>query len=348
MRVVTVVGARPQFVKAAPVGRELRRVAEEFLLHTGQHYDQEMSQAFFGELGIPEPDLDLGVGSGSHGRQTARMLEGIEGVLAEQAPDWVVVYGDTNSTLAGVLAAAKAGIPVAHVEAGLRSFRRDMPEEINRVVADHLARLLLCPTETAVGNLAREGITEGVELVGDVMADALEGIRPCLSPERAARWGGEPPYLVATVHRAENVDDPERLRTVLEVLGSCPLPVVLPVHPRTREAVDRLGWSWPANVRAVPPVGYADMLSLAAHAEAVLTDSGGLQKEAVALGTRCLTLREETEWPETLEGGWNTVVGLDPDRVKEALASPAPEGAPGWFRPGAARAVVEALGRAGR
>lgn len=325
-RILTVVGARPQFIKAAPVSRALRRIADEYLVHTGQHYDQQMSAVFFAELDIPRPDVDLEVGSGSHGAQTGRMLERVEEVLLEQRPDLVLVYGDTNSTLAGALAAAKLDLPVAHVEAGLRSFRRDMPEEVNRVLTDHLSRVLFCPTETAVGHLRREGIEEGVALVGDVMVDALESVRPRLGPAAAERLGVASPYLVVTLHRAETVDHPHRLRAALDLLAALPHPVVFPVHPRTAAAMRRAGYRWPERVVAVSPLGYLDMLSLVAGAEAVLTDSGGLQKETVLLGVRCLTLRKETEWPETLAGGWNTLVGLDTGRALTALAAPPPQG----------------------
>lgn len=327
MKIVSVVGARPQFIKAAPVSRAFSALgAQEVLLHTGQHYDDAMSRIFFDELGLPLPDINLEVGSASHGVQTARMLEGVERVLLVESPDCLVVYGDTNSTLAGALAAAKLGIPVAHVEAGLRSGRRDMPEEINRVVTDHLADLLLCPTATAVEHLAREGISQGVHLVGDVMVDSLEAIRPRLRPDTAVRLGVSGSYFVATLHRAENVDTREGLQDALRALAAVPGPVLLPLHPRTAASMRRFGLKFPSNVHMTEPIGYLEMLSLVAHAEAVLTDSGGLQKEAVLLGTRCLTLRNETEWPETLEGGWNTIVGLNHRRVEEVLAGSAPTG----------------------
>ncbi len=335
MKIVSVVGARPQFIKAAPVSRALQAAGvHEVLVHTGQHYDDTMSRVFFNELDLPFPDINLGVGSGSHGGQTARMLEGVEQVLVDGRPDLLVVYGDTNSTLAGALAAAKLHIPVAHVEAGLRSGRRDMPEEINRIVADHLADLLLCPTATAMDHLTREGINRGVHLVGDVMVDSLETIRSRLRPDAATHLGVSGSYFVATLHRAENVDTKERLRAALEVLSAVPGPVILPLHPRTAGSVSRFGLSFPENVHVTEPVGYLDMLSLVAHADAVLTDSGGLQKEAVLLGTRCLTLRDETEWPETLEGAWNTVVGLDLRLVEEVLAGPAPTGEVSGFGDG--------------
>jgi UDP-GlcNAc3NAcA epimerase len=327
VKAISVIGARPQFVKAAPVSRALRALdVEETLLHTGQHYDDSMSKVFFDELQLPPPDINLEVGSGSHGSQTARMLDRIEQVLLENRPDWVIVYGDTNSTLAGALAAAKLNIPVGHVEAGLRSFRRGMPEEINRVLTDHVSDLLFCPTTTAVEHLSSEGITKGVELVGDVMVDSLDAIRPRLHSDVAADLGVSSVYYVATLHRAENVDDPDRVRRALNVLAVTDGPVLLPLHPRTAASLSRFAMTVPPNVRTIRPVGYVDMLSLVAGAEAVLTDSGGLQKEAVLLGTRCLTLRDETEWPETLAGGWNTVVGLDVELAASVLSGPRPTG----------------------
>lgn len=345
MRIVTVVGARPQFIKAAPVSRCLSSVGEEVLVHTGQHYDVGMSKVFFEELGIPEPAVNLGVGSGSHGAQTARMLEGLETVITRAAPDLVLVYGDTNSTLAGALAAAKLHIPVAHVEAGLRSFNRRMPEEINRVVADHVADHLFCPTETSVRHLHNEGIFRGVELVGDVMVDALQMVQDRLSLDRVVALGVEPPYYAATLHRAENIDDPDRLRSALRVLAMVPGSVVIPVHPRTQRAMEVHEFRWPDNVQPLPPVGYVDMLSLLRYAEALLTDSGGLQKESVLLGTPCITLRSETEWVETVEAGMNVVVDLDMDKAVEALrdTNASASDVARIFPPGASQRIAEAL-----
>lgn len=341
--ILAVVGARPQFIKAAPVSRAVREVASEYLVHTGQHYDDGMSRAFFEELRIPEPDLNLAIGSATHGAQTGRMLEAIESVILEQSPDLVLVYGDTNSTLAGALAAAKTGVPVAHVEAGLRSYRRDMPEEVNRVLTDHVSDLLFCPTANALDCLAREGITSGVQVVGDVMVDALEAVRAHLRPV-APDLGVEGKYYAATLHRAENVDRPDTLGAALNVLAAMPLPVLIPVHPRTKAAMESAGLAWPSNVVATDPVGYTDMLSLVANAEATLTDSGGLQKESVLLGTRCLTLRSETEWPETLEGGWNTVVGLDREAALEAIGQPTPMGTIDAFGDGrAAERIADSI-----
>jgi UDP-N-acetylglucosamine 2-epimerase len=324
-QIVTVVGARPQFVKAAAVSGPLRARCRELLVHTGQHYDDEMSKVFFDELGLPRPDYDLGVGSGTHAEQTARMLERLEPVLAAARPDWVVVYGDTNSTLAGALAAAKLDLPVAHVEAGLRSYDRAMPEEINRVVADHLAALLLCPTPTGVENLRREGVTEGVHLVGDVMRDALERFLPAARP-RFAAWrsrGLEPGgFGLVTVHRAGNTDRPEALAAIVEALEGLEEPAVFPVHPRTEAALKRDG-AWARlgarpGLHVVPPLGYLEFLGLLAHARWVATDSGGVQKEAYLLGVPCLTLRDRTEWVETLAEGWNTLLGDDVRRLGAA------------------------------
>ncbi len=321
-KVLTVVGARPQFIKAAPVSRLLRQRASEYLVHTGQHYDPEMSAVFFDELGIPQPDVNLDVGSGRHGAQTGAMLSGIEKEIIGQSPDWVLVYGDTNSTLAGALAAAKLQVPVAHVEAGLRSGRRDMPEEINRILTDHAADLLLAPTDTAMTHLANEGLQDRASLVGDVMVDALRNVRQRLDGQVGVSFGVDGPFLAATLHRAETVDDRSRLEAALRLLAGLELPVILPVHPRTSSAMQRHRLVWPDNVIAIEPVGYRTMMSLVAAADAVLTDSGGLQKEAVLLGTRCVTLRPETEWPETLVDGWNTCVDLDLEAAKVALQSP--------------------------
>lgn len=319
-RVLTVVGARPQFVKAAPLSRALRERVDEILVHTGQHYDHDMSQGFFDELGIPAPDRHLGIGSGGHGRMTGRMLEALEDVLAEVRPDMVIVLGDTNSTLAGALAAAKLGLPVAHVEAGLRSFDRRMPEEINRVLTDHVSNLLFCPTEAAVLNLKREGITKGVHRVGDVMMDAVfqnlaraqaSGTRPTDRPRHS--------YFLATIHRAENTDDPARLQAILETLGKLGAPTLLPLHPRTRKRMEEIGLGTARNVELLPPAPYSSLLLLLDGARAVLTDSGGIQKEAFILGTPCVTLRESTEWVETVEAGANRLAGADPGRILRAV-----------------------------
>ena len=313
MKILSVVGARPQFVKCAPVSREVRKVHEEVLVHTGQHYDYGLSEVFFRDLDIPAPDYHLGIGSGSHGVQTGRMLAAIEDVLVKEEPGVVLVYGDTNSTLAGALAAAKMHVPVAHVEAGLRSFDRRMPEEVNRVLTDHCSDILFCPTATAVRNLAAEGITAGVHLTGDVMVDAL---RENLSLAKEQSTGpGLSPYFLATIHRAGNTDDPAALRAILEAFSCLEVPVVFPVHPRTRKKLAEYGIVPAANVRLVEPLPYFDMLALLSGARAVLTDSGGVQKEAYILEVPCVTLRENTEWVETVEDGWNVLVGADTDRI---------------------------------
>ncbi len=346
MHIVTVVGARPQFVKAAPLRRALMDAGiRETLVHTGQHYDPEMSAVFFEELGLPDPDANLGTGSGTHAVQTGETMMRLEALLMQgPLPDWLMVYGDTNGTLAGALVAAKLGIPLVHVEAGLRSFNRRMPEEINRVVTDRLAAVLCCPTETSVRNLAAEGIVEGVHLTGDVMLDATRffaeaaGRRAPLSSVTTHSSGA---YYAATVHRAGNTDDPERLAGIFEGLGRLDVPVVVPLHPRTR---DRLaGIAVPENVEVIEPLSYLRMLTLVRSARAVLTDSGGLQKEAVWLGVPCITLREETEWVETLEGGWNRLAGADPARIAEAAGMRPEPPAPGVGEPGAAARIAALL-----
>ncbi len=330
MKFASIVGARPQFIKLAPVSRALRQSHEEILVHTGQHYDDSMSGAFFQELCIPAPDYNLEIGSASHGAQTGRMLAAIEEVLTSEQPDGVIVYGDTNSTLAGALAAVKLNIPVAHVEAGLRSYNRAMPEEINRVLTDHVSSRLFCPTETARGNLEKEGVKDGVLVVGDVMYDALEQMRPLLS-QRAdvllSTLGVTPQsYVLTTIHRASNTDDPERLRSLLATLEDVAWPVVFPVHPRTRAAMSRYGIGHARNVLLLDPVGYLDMLVLERSALKVITDSGGVQREAFILRVPCITLRDETEWLETLEGEWNVLVGGSREQLLEALAAPSPDG----------------------
>jgi UDP-GlcNAc3NAcA epimerase len=334
VRIVTIIGARPQFVKAAAVSRAIRahnaaggHPIREVLVHTGQHYDHGMSQVFFDELGIPKPDYNLGIGSLPHGAQTGRMLESIEQVLQKEAPDWVLVYGDTNSTLAGALAAAKLHIPVAHVEAGLRSFNRRMPEEVNRVLTDHASDLLLAPTETAVANLLHEGLPpERIHRVGDVMYDAAL-YHAAQAEERSdilQRLSLTPEtYVLATVHRAENTDDADRLTGIFEALCAVAteLPVVLPLHPRTRGALQRAGLlaMVEQRCRVIEPVGYLDMIMLEKSARVIATDSGGVQKEAYFYSVPCVTLREETEWVETVEAGWNVLVGADEGRTAEAI-----------------------------
>ncbi|MBE2185001.1 MAG: UDP-N-acetylglucosamine 2-epimerase (non-hydrolyzing) [Anaerolineae bacterium] len=341
MRIVTIIGARPQFIKAAPLSRCIRQQHHEFLIHTGQHYDAGMSDVFFDELNIPKPDVNLGINTPGNSAQVGQMMLALTPILEAQKPDWLLVYGDTNSTLAGALTGALLKIKVAHVEAGLRSYNRDMPEETNRVLSDHVSTMLFCPTETAVANLAREGITANVHLVGDVMVDALlqnraRASRAMLAAEGLQAGG----YFLATIHRAGNTDDPGKLKGILEAFAHfADRPVVLPAHPRLRNALEQSDLMVSPNVRLVPPVGYLDMLGLTQSARLVLTDSGGLQKEAYILGTPCVTLREETEWVETIELGWNRLAGSDRARiiaaVEAALAS-APENHPDVYGDGAA------------
>jgi UDP-GlcNAc3NAcA epimerase len=319
MKTIHVVGARPQFVKAAMVSRALKNRGEEFILHTGQHYSENMSRLFFSELKLPEPDINLEIGSGSHAEQTSGMLLGIDRYLETVQPDWMIVYGDTNSTLAGALAAAKREIPIAHVEAGLRSFNRSMPEEINRLVSDHLSTLLFCPTDQAVENLAQEGITRGVHQVGDVMADSLLVFReiaekksPVLQTLNLEPRG----YALATVHRGGNTDVRENLAAIIDGFSRIDFELIFPMHPRTQKMMAEFGLKIPANLRVIEPVGYLDMLMLESNAECILTDSGGIQKEAYLLGVRCITLREETEWVETVSAGWNCLTGANSNAIK--------------------------------
>ena len=346
MRIVTITGARPQFVKAAVVSRALKEAGvEEVMVHTGQHYDEEMSAVFFDELGIPEPAVNLDVGSGSHAVQTGEIMVRLEEFLMSgPVPDYVLTYGDTNSTIAGALVASKLHMPLAHVEAGLRSFNRSMPEEINRIVTDRLSALLFCPTQTAVDHLRNEGITEGVYLTGDVMLDAtllFAEVAERRRPLADVTEFDDHSYYVATIHRAENTDDPARLAGIFEGLGRIDAPVIVPLHPRTREGLESV--DLPPNVHITPPIGYLSMLSLVSHARGVLTDSGGLQKEAIWLGVPCITLRDETEWVETTQRGWNTIAGADPDRIAAAVAAPPVPPAPEFTEPGAAKRIAAIL-----
>jgi UDP-GlcNAc3NAcA epimerase len=351
VRVLTVVGNRPQFVKAAAVSHRLREVGEEVLVHTGQHYDEELSAVFFGELGLPRPEHQLALGGGSNTAQTARMLDALEPLLAAERPDLLLVYGDTNSTLAGALAGAQARVPVAHVEAGMRSFDRSMPEELNRVLTDHAADLLLCSTERAAENLRAERVAGRIEVVGDVMVD----IALLLGPRAAARTtvldahGVEPGrFLLVTAHRAGNVDDPARLERLVALLEALPAPAILPLHPRTRARLETAGLfgrlAAAAGVRLTAPLGYLEFTALLHHARAVLTDSGGVQKEAYLAGTPCVTLRSTTEWTETVDAGWNDLVDLDAGAALDALERPPPAERPALYGDGRAGArVVAAL-----
>jgi UDP-N-acetylglucosamine 2-epimerase len=340
LRIVTIIGNRPQFVKAAAVSRLLRKGHEELIVHTGQHYDDELSQVFFDELKVPPPDRELGAGTGSNTEQTARILGRLGPVLTELQPDLALVYGDTNSTLAGALASAQAGFPVGHVEAGMRSFDRAMPEELNRVLTDHASDLLLCSTQTALDNLVRESARGERHLVGDVMADVSLAFRD-IAGERSTilnDLGLEPgSYLVATAHRAGNVDQSKRLEQLVDLLVALPGTVVLPLHPRTRARLEEGGLlERLSHLLLTPPLGYLDFLQLARNARAVVTDSGGVQKEAYLLGVSCVTMRETTEWVETVETGWNVLVGLDPDAALAALERTPPQEHPELYGGGRA------------
>ncbi len=322
MKIASIVGARPQFIKIAPLCREFKRhrTIRHIIIHTDQHYDYNMSKVFFDELKIPQPDYHLEVGAGTHGYQTGEMIKRVEKVLIKEKPDWAVVYGDTNSTLAGALAAAKINIPIAHIEAGLRSFNKAMPEEINRVLTDHISDLLFCPTETAMRNLEQEGVNQGVHLVGDIMYDSLLynvklAERHSLTLEKLNLKPKS--YALATVHRAENTDSPDRLRAIfhaLQKIAQGGIPVIIPLHPRTRKQLELL--KVPAdNLQIIEPVQYLDMLLLQKQAKIVLTDSGGIQKETFFLHVPCITLRGETEWVETVETAWNILVDVDEKKI---------------------------------
>lgn len=326
MKILSVVGARPQFVKLAPVATALEGKANHVIVHTGQHYDDLMSDVFFRDLRIPEPSVNLHVGSESHGVQTSRMLEGLERVFLDQRPDWVVVYGDTNSTLAATLAAAKIHIPIAHLEAGLRSFNRRMPEEVNRVLTDHAADLLLAPTQIAMGHLANEGLSDRSVLVGDVMTDVLFTVRDQVVASKTPPpfAGAAEPYYLATIHRPDNTDDPLRLRQILEALAAADHPVMLLAHPRLRDLAKRHGITLERGaVRVHDPVPYPTLVAAVLHSRGVVTDSGGLQKEAFLLRTPTTTIRPETEWVETVELGWN-VLANEADAIGAAMARPTP------------------------
>jgi UDP-GlcNAc3NAcA epimerase len=331
MKIVTIIGARPQFIKAAAVSREIRQHNEssdnhvrEVIIHTGQHFDKNMSDIFFTELDIPKPDYNLEIANLSHGAMTGRMLEAIEAVLQEQQPNLVLIYGDTNSTLAGALAASKMHIPVSHVESGLRSFNMSMPEEINRILSDRISNYLFCPTQTAVDNLNDEGITDGVYNVGDVMYDVT-----LYYTERAKeqvdlnQWGvKEGQYALCTIHRAENTDNTSRLESILEALReiATEVPVIFPIHPRTRQLlrnIDREDWLH--GITILEPLPYLEMLRLEMSAKAILTDSGGIQKEAFFHRVPCITMRDETEWVETLSMSWNTITGADKAKILSAF-----------------------------
>jgi len=331
MKIASVVGARPNFIKLAPLSKEIRKHFDEIIIHTGQHYDYEMDRVFFEQLRIPEPDYHLGVGSGTHGYQTGEMVKRIEKVLMDEKPDLVIVYGDTNTTLAGALASVKLHIPLAHVEAGLRCYDKRIPEEINRVLTDHCSDLLFCPTERAVENLKKEGITEGVYLTGDVMVDAVK--QNITIAERVSTVLNDlnvkpKDYYLVTVHRAENTDNMNRLRNIVDALCEVNGNVIFPCHPRTEKALKKFGlWDkLKRNVNVIKPVGYLDMLVLEKNAKKIITDSGGVQKEAYIFKVPCITLRDRTEWIETVEDGWNILVGANKDMIINAIDDFKPKG----------------------
>jgi len=351
VRILTVVGNRPQFIKAAAVSGPLRERHEEVLVHTGQHYDDSLSRIFFAELGLARPDRELGIGGGTNTSQTARMLASLEPLIGELEPDAVLVYGDTNSTLAGALAAGQGGLRLIHVEAGMRSFDRTMPEELNRVLTDRLAELLLCASQTAAENLAAESVPGRIELVGDVMVDVARRRQPSARADtRTPRAYGVQPggYVLLTAHRPGNVDQPSRQRALLELILALPLPVVFPLHPRTRARLTDAGLigelEQMPHVHLSEPLGYAEFSALLCHARAVLTDSGGVQKEAYLARVPCLTMRANTEWVETVAAGWNALVGLDAAVVLRALEQPPPAARPELYGDGhAAERCVRAI-----
>lgn len=324
VKLISVVGARPQFVKVSPVHRELAKRHEHLIVHTGQHYDYQMSQVFFEELKIPDPQYNLGVGSGGQGEQTGRMLAAIEEVIQKESPDAVIVYGDTNTTLAGALAAAKLFLPVIHVEAGLRSYRHGMPEEINRVLTDHISNILLCPTDVAVRNLEKEGLRQGVHVVGDTMTQVLVELDQQLDPGVPERMGvisGE--YVLATIHRQENADSKENMKEILNAMAEHDEDVIFPMHPRTAKNLKAWGMMDELerrnNIKTVPPMNFLSFTSMEKFAKHIMTDSGGVQKEAYFFQVPCTTVRDETEWVETLQGGWNVLTGASKERILASL-----------------------------
>ncbi|HZG59651.1 MAG TPA: UDP-N-acetylglucosamine 2-epimerase (non-hydrolyzing) [Anoxybacillus sp.] len=352
MKIVTILGARPQFIKAAPVSRVLRKKHTEIIIHTGQHYDANMSDIFFEELNIPKPDYHLGVGSGSHGKQTGEMLIKIEEIVLKEKPDYVLVYGDTNSTLAGALVAAKLHIPVIHVEAGLRSFNKKMPEEINRIMTDHVSEFLFCPTDTAVENLKNENITRNVINIGDVMYDAVLYNKE-LAQQKSTILSDlglqAKQYHLITIHRAENTDDVEKMKNILEAFARIEDMKVWPIHPRTKNKLAAYGLSLEniPNLKVIEPVGYLDMLTLESNAKKIITDSGGVQKEAYFMQVPCVTVREQTEWVETLEAEANILVGTDVEKIVEAVQKEVHPVYSEVFGDGrAAEKIVEAIERA--
>ncbi len=355
MKIMTIVGARPEFIQIAPVTRAIRRRHTEIMVHSGQHYDENMSSVFFSDLGIPEPDVNLGVGGGGHGQMTGQMLIKMEAAMLEYAPDWVVVFGDTNSTIAGGMAAAKLHLPVAHIEAGLRSYDRKMPEEVNRVLTDHLSTLLFAPTAAAVENLAKEGIRDGVKLVGDVRVDVVmqtvdrSKARQAALLQATGLATGES-FALATIHRASNTDDRARLTEIVSAFNTLDLPVVLPVHPRLKKMMAEFGLTFSGNVRSIEPIGFVDMVALLDSCRIVVTDSGGLQKEAYMLRRPAVTVRDTTEWIETVHSGWNRLT--EPADFKAAAAAalaPPPAAHPDFYgAPGVCERIVDELEAFGR
>ncbi|MCD2502377.1 UDP-N-acetylglucosamine 2-epimerase (non-hydrolyzing) [Clostridium sp. NSJ-145] len=322
MKILTIVGARPQFIKAAPVSKALRKKHKEILVHTGQHYDENMSNIFFNELKIPKPDYNLEIGSGSHGKMTGAMLSSLEEIYLKENPDFVLVYGDTNSTIAGALAASKLLIPVIHVEAGLRSFNKDMPEEQNRILTDHISKFLLVPTEDAIKNLKNEGIIDNVYNIGDVMYDAVLMFKE-LAKEKEyllEELGvNKNEYILTTIHRAENTNNIERLKNMIQALNECGENVILPLHPRTKKFIEDYGLNFNDNIKVIEPIGYLEMLMLESNSKKIVTDSGGVQKEAYFMGKPCITMRDETEWVETVKLGWNKIVGTDKNEIINSI-----------------------------
>ncbi|UFU00038.1 UDP-N-acetylglucosamine 2-epimerase (non-hydrolyzing) [Radiobacillus kanasensis] len=353
MKILTVVGARPQFIKSSMLSKAIQKnpKIQEIIVHTGQHYDDNMSNVFFEQLHLPKPDYYLGVGSDSHGKQTAHMLMELESIMNSVTPNIVLVYGDTNSTLAGSMAAAKLHIPIAHVESGLRSYNKKMPEEINRVITDHLSHWLFCPSQSAAENLKKEGITEGVHVTGDIMYDSVLYFKDLALKQSSILQDltlFNKSYYLATIHRAENTDQPDRLESILQALGQLKTTVVLPLHPRTKSKIEQFNLNHliaSSNMKVIDPLNYFDMLTIASQTELILTDSGGLQKEAYMLQVPCLTLRDETEWIETLDAGWNQLVGADSKKIVEGVAaSHIPQEYPALFGTGnTAHEIMEIL-----
>ena len=334
MKVISIVGARPQFVKLAPFSKQLRSKYDELIIHTGQHYSDNMSAQFFESLEIPLPDINIGVGSGRHGQQTAAMLEKLEEVYITEKPDMVVVFGDTNSTLAGAIAAAKLQIPIAHVEAGLRSFNKSMPEEVNRILTDHCSDLLFAPTETAMQHLQNEGLEKKSFLTGDIMLDVLQDNLDRISTQSKTLQTlhlAPKEYLVLTLHRPYNVDDTDGLKQILAAVQKCDKTIVFPVHPRTRKKLNQLDLSLNSNLKIIDPLGYIDFVWLEKNAAKIITDSGGIQKEAYMLQVPCITVRPETEWVETVADGWNILVGADSDKLLDAICHFEPKSQQGWI-----------------